>query len=157
MRLRHFSPTNVSKNSFILLIIMVILFYSLTKTVRRTQISVLIHVSGMGVFTVAFTLPPATSPDSPSWMATPNPPNFTGAEFSLDASSTQWGWERERREERGDSWSNGPILLIKEWHPPINNKKITYARHTQTITHHCHTQITNSLRRSQEKNEWYAS
>ena len=44
--------------------------------------------------TVGFTVPPATSPDSPSWMATPNPPNFTGAEFSLDASSTQWGWEQ---------------------------------------------------------------
>lgn len=38
---------------------------------------------------VVFTVPPATSPDSPSWIATPNPPSFTGAEFSLDASNTQ--------------------------------------------------------------------
>lgn len=36
-------------------------------------------------------VPPATKPDSPSWMATPNPPSLTGAEFSFEASSTQWG------------------------------------------------------------------
>lgn len=38
-------------------------------------------------------LPPATSPDSPNWIATPKPPSFTGAEFSFEASSTQCGWK----------------------------------------------------------------
>lgn len=35
------------------------------------------------------TVPPATKPDSPSCIATPKPPSFTGAEFSFEASSTQ--------------------------------------------------------------------
>lgn len=38
-------------------------------------------------------LPPATSPDSPNWIATPKPPSLTGAEFSFEASRTQWGWK----------------------------------------------------------------
>lgn len=42
----------------------------------------------MSVFS---TVPPATKPDSPSWMATPNPPSLTGAEFSFEANNTQWG------------------------------------------------------------------
>ena len=94
---------------------------------------------------VVITVPPATSPDSPSWMATPNPPSFTGAEFSLDASSTQWGWEREEKDEKIHDFM-GRILLIKERHPPINND-ITCARHTQTIktiTHHDHRHITDT-------------
>ena len=65
------------------------------------------------------TVPPATSPDSPSWMATPNPPSFTGAEFSLDASSTQWGWGQRRTRETHEFMLF--FLLIEEWHPLINN------------------------------------
>lgn len=39
----------------------------------------------------AVSVPPATKPDSPSCMATPNPPSLTGAEFSFEANNTQWG------------------------------------------------------------------
>lgn len=58
-------------------------------------------------------VPPATRPDSPSWMATPNPPSLTGAEFSLEASRTQWGYEggerRRRRRQTGEDTSLGRI------------------------------------------------
>ena len=36
--------------------------------------------------------PPDIRPVSGTWVATPNPPSLTGAEFSLLASSTQWGF-----------------------------------------------------------------
>lgn len=35
--------------------------------------------------------PPEIRPPSGTWVATPNPPSLTGAEFSLLASNTQWG------------------------------------------------------------------
>ena len=41
-------------------------------------------------------LPPATSPDSPNWIATPKPPSLTGAEFSFEARRTQWGWKERQ-------------------------------------------------------------
>lgn len=38
-----------------------------------------------------FYIPPDSSPDSGSCIATPKPPSLTGAEFSLDANNTQCG------------------------------------------------------------------
>lgn len=52
---------------------------------KNSSLTIVMFPAGMS----GVDLPPATSPDSPSWMATPNPPSFTGAEFSLDASRTQ--------------------------------------------------------------------
>jgi hypothetical protein len=37
-------------------------------------------------------IPPLIFPDSGSWIATPNPPSLTGAEFSLHANRTQCGF-----------------------------------------------------------------
>lgn len=81
-------------------------------------------------------VPPATSPDSPSWMATPNPPSFTGAEFSLEASSTQWGCvgEINRRQD----------LLIKEGLPISHNIKLHWI-HPVLRRDHTHTRTNDKL------------
>lgn len=82
-------------------------------------------------------VPPATSPDSPSWMATPNPPSFTGAEFSLEASSTQWGCvgEINRRQD----------LLIKEGLPISHNIKCIGYTQSFVVTTHTHTHTNDKL------------
>lgn len=55
--------------------------------------------SGMAV-------PPATKPDSPSCIATPNPPSLTGAEFSFEANSTQWGCRGRKKDASNSEWKN---------------------------------------------------
>lgn len=46
------------------------------------------------------TVPPATKPDSPSCIATPKPPSLTGAEFSFEANSTQWGYRGTKKDSK---------------------------------------------------------
>lgn len=62
--------------------------------------------------------PPATRPDSPSWMATPKPPSLTGAEFSFEAKSTQWGCKGEKHmrssESNVQSWCLA-LLALPHW------------------------------------------
>lgn len=55
--------------------------------------------SGMAV-------PPATKPDSPSCIATPKPPSLTGAEFSFEANSTQWGCRGRKKDASNSEWKN---------------------------------------------------
>lgn len=60
--------------------------YRETEDREASEPALSVHMICCGVKTH---VPPATSPDSPSWMATPKPPSLTGAEFSLEASRTQ--------------------------------------------------------------------
>lgn len=61
------------------------------RQIEMKQILRLLTTETKWVIQADWDKPPEIRPPSGTWVATPNPPSLTGAEFSLLASNTQWG------------------------------------------------------------------